>query len=80
MGTIDNSFISAVIKYEELTYNDIMLNIRKSLLNNKNAKLIFNALNNGEIKLKYKTINNYLKYLEGNNYSVNNIKHILTIP
>lgn len=80
MGTIDNTFISAVSKCYDLTYNDIMLNIKKSLLNNKNAKLIFNALNNGEIKLKYKTINNYLKYLETNNFSFNNIKHILTIP
>ena len=57
-----------------------MLNIKKSLLNNKTSKLIFNALNNGVIKLKYKTINNYLKYLESNNFSFNNIKHILTIP
>jgi len=80
MGTIDNTFISAISKCYDLSYNDIMLNIKKSLLNNKNSKLIFNALNNGEIKLKYKTINNYLKYLETNNFSFNNIKHILTIP
>ena len=43
MGTIDNTFVSAVSKCFDLFYNDIMLNIKKSLLNNKNAKLIFNA-------------------------------------
>ena len=74
-----NSFISSIAYCLDLTYSDILMKCTKAL-NGPNKNLIFNALNNGDIKLELGNINNYLSILKKSNINIKYIINLLTLP
>ena len=58
-----------------------ILEIIINSLKNDKTEQIFTSLNNGEIKLQFKTINKYIEYLETSRYlDYNLINNIISIP
>ena len=79
---VDNtksSFIASVAYCLGMTYNNVLMKCT-NVLTGKNKDLIFNALNNGDLKLKFNDINRYLSVLKKSNLSVQYIIHLLSIP
>jgi hypothetical protein len=60
---------------EILDISNILQKIKTILLSNE---LLFNSLNGGKIKIKFKNINNYIKYLNGNNVEMRWIYDIIS--
>lgn len=76
----DNSFLSAISNSLDMSLDDIMNNINKSL-NNDTSDTIFTFLNNGETRNKFGTREKYIEHLKkitDINYA--DIVHLLTIP
>lgn len=75
-----NNFLFTIAHSLNITVSDIFNKITKSLTDE-----IFNSLNNGMIKLMYKTKDNYINKIKEysnyeNNLKTDDIKHLLTIP
>ena len=62
----DDIFLSAISICLDISVDKIKENISNILLNDKNKKNIFYYLNNGDISLQFKTIDNYLKHIHFN--------------
>lgn len=74
-----NSFITSVAYCLGINYNSVLMKCINSL-NGKNKDLIFNTLNNGDIKLEFHDINKYISILKKSNLNIKYIIHLLSIP
>ena len=77
----DDIFLTAISICLDISVEQIKEKISNILLNNKNNNDIFYYLNNGDISLQFKTIDNYLKHIHYN-YELDNelINDIICIP
>lgn len=79
---VDNtksSFIASIAYCLGMTYNNVLMKCTNALTG-PNKELIFNALNNGDLKLKFNDINKYINIIKKSNLSVQYIIHLLSIP
>ena len=76
-GVNNNNFIECICNVLDKTYDDIIAQLIISLNSNKN---LFTVLNNGDIKFKFKTLDNYINYIKSNNYNAEDLIHLCSIP
>ncbi len=75
----NQQFLSALSVLLDLSIIEIKEKIIKSL-NEDKLGLIFNSLNNGDIKLQFQTKENYIDYIKYNNLDFDLINNIVSIP
>ena len=64
---INNNFLIAIANLFKLTLSELIEIIIKKLQKDKNL-LVFKSLNNGDISIMFKNINDYIGYIKNNNY------------
>lgn len=73
-------FLTALSTALDISIDDIINKVIEKLEKDK-SELLFTALNNGDIKTIFSTIDKYIEYLKTNlNISFESINHILSIP
>ena len=76
----DFPFLNAMSSVLDTSVQNIKKIVIDALLKDK-QDLIFTALNNGDIKTQFTTKNNFIKYIETNNFlDFDIMNHILSIP
>ncbi len=74
-----NSFISSIAYCLNTSYSNIIMKCINALTG-QNKELIFNALDNGKIKLEFNSIDRYITILKKSNINIKYIIHLLSIP
>lgn len=75
----NDPFMSAISVLLDLSINEIKEKIIDSLKNDKH-ELIFNSLNNGEIKNQFGSKENYIEFIKYNELDFEMINNILSVP
>ena len=75
----ENPFLNSISSILDKPISKIKNRIIDILRNDK-KEVLFTALNNGDIKTKFKTKESYIKYIEDNSLDFDVINHILSIP
>lgn len=77
----DQPFLAAFATLFDLTIREIKEKIINVLINDKDKQgLIFNSLNNGDIKLQFGSVENYIDFIKYNHLDFEHINNILSIP
>lgn len=73
-------FLSAISMTTQITINDIIKKVINSLNADKND-MLFTALNNGDIKTRFETVDKYKKFIQDStNLEFDMIQHIISMP
>jgi len=73
----NNIFMTIIEDILNMNKNKIINNIKNKLMN---TKKLFNILNEGKLKIRFKTIDNYINYINGDDIDYNWLIDILSYP